>query len=359
VDIDFTAGGEIGHALTESELQNFKGRLYASPQGEYWWVDTHYVELDPSPSTPTAAVMSSCTRSSPDGTRYSGTGCTIAGHWTAGDGRHLSVVQLWVNGCCRFAKPWSGSTGPNEYSAVVPFSSTQFPHNSTMTLKAECWNDNADYDSGEQSKTAWNSAYVLVNGTMLPAEPGQQIAGPWAISALQDMNHETSPTAAVHSAQVILGNIPTYGVFYIYSHSVGDDGHGFYDCLWYPDLGGDPDYAVLTWQAAAAVGVEDEGQCPYVFVFLDTCYNGQSDAWLTAFGASAMVGWVGESQNTVYYGEWTKYFWEYLASEPLVGHTVQQALDHANYMRPNTVNYHCWGNSGLCLHKEYSYFPDP
>jgi hypothetical protein len=166
VDIDFTAPGEIGHALTESELQNFKGRLYASPQGDYWVVDAHYVELDPSPLTPTAAVMSSCTRSSPDGTRYSGTGCTITGHWTAGAGRHLTEVKLKVNNICRYRYWWYGSSGPDEWLANAPFSSTQFNDNSVMTLKAECWNDNSASAVDTDSKIAWNRGYISYNTSM-------------------------------------------------------------------------------------------------------------------------------------------------------------------------------------------------
>ena len=44
VDIDFTAQGEIGHALSQSEINNFRGQLYADLQGEYVRLATHYIE---------------------------------------------------------------------------------------------------------------------------------------------------------------------------------------------------------------------------------------------------------------------------------------------------------------------------
>ena len=93
---------------------------------------------------PTATVGYGCTRSSSDGTRYSGTDCTIIGTWQAGTGQTLTKVELWVGNVRRYVQEWSSGTGPTSWGLISrAFSSTQFAHNSTMTLRA-CFKTSTD-----------------------------------------------------------------------------------------------------------------------------------------------------------------------------------------------------------------------
>jgi hypothetical protein len=158
------------------------------------------------------------------------------------------------------------------------------------------------------------------------------------------MHHGTSGVVSTHTAQDICDNIPNYGVFYIYTHG---NHTSFNDC---PNTG-----AVTTQNVADAVGQKSAGQCPYVFVFLNSCWSAEDDEWLTAFGALAMLGWSETFLINNPYSEWSAKFWEHIKEN---GRTIAGAKDLAHYDVPDITGDIIWGANYLCLHKTYVTLPE-
>jgi hypothetical protein len=290
---------------------------------------------------PFATVWSACDRASSDESRYSGTRCTIGGRWYAGEGGHLTKVELWVDDICRWRQTWPAGTGPSENSHdEVPFSSTQFTSGFTMEMSALAYAgdpSNPVATSDPYSKIAWNQGYTLYNVQFATLGP---IAAGAAYSSLCYMLHETSGVISTHTAQNIRDNIPNFGVFYTYSHGTETS---FKDCI-YP--GGD---VVTTGQVVGAVSYKNPHQCPYTFVFLDTCYSG-TETFRQAFGATALLGWTILVPSNQTRCNWSMAVWDGLVARM----TVDEAVDLADSRVPGLDGYAVRGDGSYRVHNEYS-----
>jgi hypothetical protein len=313
--------------------------LAADTWGRYGWSPWVPVKVR---NYPIADLGYGSTRSSPDGTRYSGTECTITGHFEAGTG-NLWAVELWVGNVRRFVQTWAPGTGPTTYDASAPFSSTQFPHNSEVTLKACCWTDSWGYREGTKTKIMWNRGYVMwqVAGNLNPVRE-QRIANT-ADAALAAMNHGSSGVIHYHTAQNIKDSIPNFGVFYKYGH--GSE-LGFDECVNWPH----PDM-VFYDDIATAVGNKSAGQCPYVFAFPDHCGSADGDTLRSAFGCVELLGWFGDCVDNDDYADFSCAVWNSLAQKS----TVLEARRYAIQVTDNKIT-NCMlrgGRSDLKLHATY------
>jgi hypothetical protein len=294
------------------------------------------------PPPPAGCVRSSCDRASGGGGKYSGTNCTIKGAWVAGTGQKLTKVELWVNDVRRYVMEWSPPT-KTSWCATAPFSSTQFGHNTTMTLKSKCWNDAGKSREATDEKTAWNRGYVLYNQNGNYTDD----AATDADTELGYMNHGTSGAVGDHTATNIKNNIPNYGVFFIATHG---DPSWFADCFF---TGQPPNDKVVTANdVATAVANKDAGQCPYVFVFLLACYCASTeDTFLDAFAAKALLGWEGTPYDNSTYEEWCFTVWYALA--PPHKMTVYWARDYAHDQVQGVTDDVIRGDASRRLYLEY------
>lgn len=215
--------------------------------------------------------------------------------------------------------------------------------------------------------TIYNKAYVL--GNDLSTSVGADAASLVGVYA-RDMKHNSNCTISDYKS-FILSNIPTYTVFYMYSHGSWNlaeypNETVLWDCYGGPGDWNITDHAIPSSLIATAVGNKSSSQPAYNFVHIDSCYSAGYDGvqhtdMASAFGITssstnrAFLGFIGTSLDTLDNYNWVAEVWSSLQA----GQTINQAVNDANtligsnYVVEKVGQASIIGDPSTTLHKVY------
>jgi hypothetical protein len=199
------------------------------------------------------------------------------------------------------------------------------------------------------AKPVYNKGYVLGNtalmfGTTAKDDVNLLVAG---------MNYQSVPSSTAVKS-LILSSIPTYTVFYIYTHA----GPG-----WFKDCPNGTD--VTAGDVSTAVNSKSTSQAPYCFVHIDGCNScgsvGAIDTSLAdAFKISgtddrAFLGWLSNVDDTSNNEQWTKTVWSGLKAGKTVRAAVVDATAAITPKNPDGTNATWWilGDDRTTVHATY------
>ncbi len=288
-----------------------------------------------------------------DGSHYSGTVAYVIGRWEASPADPIKKVQLWVNGLLRFEQEWT-SNYPSVYPGGIScdvawkwvvFSTTQFAHASTLTLKAKMWTVSGQTAEATDSQhTAWNRAWVGAN----PENPYWVTRAGYARGFFLAASHMTTGVHTMATAGNILGTMPQFSCFHFTGHGTP---YGFQDCLYrLGDPFSDAHYVDETENDPEISGAvaEKEGVYPsYNFVFLDTCDSGATPCLKNAFATTSFIGWDGLQDGTPPYQTFVQTFYNSLGNEGTVGSSAIDA-----YNASGLCHFAVWGGT-YYVHRTY------
>ncbi len=293
----------------------------------------------------------------PDGTYYSGTAAYVIGRWIAGTGDSIKKVELWVNGVRRYQKEWT-SNYPSVYPDAIScdlawkwvlFSTTQFSHGSTLTLKAKVWTTDDQYAQATDTQhKAWNRAYVLQNRNLDYAETICTHVN----NRTSSMNHAApGPYDTDHAEDIVGpeadpgGRVKAFSVFYADTHGrLGELG----DCYCTKDP---PEECIVKPpDVAGAVAAKDGDYPGYNFVFLDSCNSAEAPpSFCGAFQTTASLGWVGLPEDSQPYADWAKAFFDGLVQQK----SVVDARSYADDEVGGIAHQVGWGDQTYKVHLTY------
>ena len=255
----------------------------------------------------------------------------------------ISSVTLNVGGT--FVKGYSGQP-PTLY-----WDTTQFPHNSTIKISVDAFDANNQLIGRD-----WKTVKVYNVGFAAAAIEGIEDRVTTAGSALANMHYNTTIlTASQVNKNIIIQNIKPSTVIQINCHG----------SLTQININGtlaEVPILNLTQEdilpSDISTEVQKKGDIPdYEFVLLDACYSANTDDFLTAFNAKAMIGLLG----TVYGGnerEFIKKFWELIqTTNEGKPYTIKAAMADAveavkdPYFKVDQLHgVKCLGDGNLILH---------
>jgi hypothetical protein len=154
---------------------------------------------------------------------YSGTSCIVVVHAGTVSGRWLTNMKLYIGGTLVRSSNYPSPGGPPAARMSVQFDSTHFPDGSPIHIKVQAWNNANEMGEAEVHVPAYNKGYDLINQTLTEIGETGAIVGLEMATA----NH-TVLAANNHTKTTILTNLPTYTVFFVYTH--GSPGR-FGDCF--------------------------------------------------------------------------------------------------------------------------------
>ncbi|MES4792337.1 MAG: hypothetical protein C4321_04540 [Chloroflexota bacterium] len=123
----------------------------------------------------------------------------------------LRSFQITINGTTVKSGTFS-SPYPPGIQATVYWDSTHFASGTSVTVQAQ-GTDSSGSQSAQFSVTTYNKAYVLGNSTL---SYGSTADG-YIAARTGEMNHATTSSTADRKTTILSG-LPTYTVFYIYTH---------------------------------------------------------------------------------------------------------------------------------------------
>lgn len=215
--------------------------------------------------------------------------------------------------------------------------------------------------------TLYNKAYVLGAGTCTTY--GDTTAD--AVSSqCASMNHSVYPASGANSSDhrdTILSNLPTYTVFYIYTHGAYDESPysgmtSFRDCD--SAIGDDPATECLSSGDIATAIAGKSGVPEYNIVHIDACdsagdgtdsHNDMAIAFgiLNADGSSktdrAYIGFNGACSDNQAHANWSGAIWQRLQA----GDRISAAVTYANNNYNPGGTAAIYGDANTTLHKVY------
>ncbi len=251
--------------------------------------------------------------------------------------RSISHVDFYIGGELTVQKDYPYPT--QSCSQPVIYDSTHFAGGQSITVKAIVTTNLSEVETFETpAKIVYNKGYDLVNQTLTggPGETGAIVG-----LELSAQAKHTVLAASDHVKATILANLPTYTVFFIYTHgSQAVFGDCFVDNT--PGVG-----AYLTAQEVGNANAQKGQLPPYCFVQFQACSvfaNGDS-SMASAFGIGpgsidrAALGW---SEDMAYGGPnewWIQDLWAALCTN---GRTLEQAIAQANVGQQHFGGDGCW-----------------
>ena len=290
---------------------------------------------------------------------FSGTNAYIGGHWKSPQG--LKTTELWVNGICRYRHQWNPPypttvpLPPNDAEGNycwMPFSTTQWADDTTLTLKATGYTPNGikteDIDTTHRT---WNRAYIFYSPDLsyLSTRAG------YASSFFSAANHFKVGPVSSATAEQIIGQIPQYSGFHGGSHG---NGLGIFDTYYHS---GDPwcdercvDQKEGDTEISDAIALKDQAPalCWYNFVFLDACASAMPpDSYLISwFGSQSAIGWTGNMNGTTPFRTFAQALYSNLGGQMMLSEAAFAASQTSGL---SSDNYAFLGGS-YYVHRTYT-----
>lgn len=201
------------------------------------------------------------------------------------------------------------------YEERIVFDSTHFAEATDIIVRIEATNNLGETNYAQYQARAYNRAYVLGNNEVSTAQ--LQVDDVFAYSTL--MNHFSLDTLW-HSKAHIQSAIPTYTVFYIYTHGIQN---GFHDCF---GEVGEPEqmlYGLPDVDISNPVASKTPNQPDYHFVFIDACST-LGDEYSSDFGVAqafelyslneCILGWRSLCSVNQHNVDWNTRLWSELST---------------------------------------------
>ena len=246
------------------------------------------------------------------------------------------------------------------------FDSSYFSDGTTLPIEAVITDSAGNEYNGQITGPIYNKAYVLGNQNMdtdfgQVSSDGLLAEADMYAQALASYQDPTGST--VDDKDTMLGNLPTYTDFYIYTHGNSDPDTGL---IWILDCVGfqnSPDAFWLFSQddptedqsVQAAVAAKSQQQPAYNLVHPDCCDTADYETMADAFGIGdgsvdrAYLGWIGFVDNNFdTMVNWSNVVWQDLEN----GQTLSFATGDATSWYPPTgdAQYAIIGDKNMTLH---------
>jgi len=298
-----------------------------------------------------------CANPSSSNAYWSGTVAQVMGHWKALSG--IAKVELYVNERLFYQQEWTSGyptiwppqPGPDKTWCVRAFSTTQWPDNTELVLKAVCVPRIGPTQTvTKPGQYARNRSWSLYNIDI--HESAAQAAGA-ADVACASSNHTADGPACGYLKGAILDKLSDYQVFYIATHSGGG---WFGDCL-YP--GSVPaDHAINASLVNYWLGDRTASDPGFNLVFIDGCNSAIVPTLYNGFSrdGSAVVqcylGWNTGIPDDDTSSDWTIAFWSGLQSQM----TVLAAIEYACSQVPGREGWWVTYGSNCCSYKLHAVY---
>jgi len=286
-------------------------------------------------------------------------GVALGGSDLATGSSHVYVSPVGNGGQPNITTDSNGNWQSVNNPGKVTFDSTHLlADGSSGDLRAKLNPGTAFYSTAISGVTLYNKAYVLANTTDIG---NSSTAASSVQSSCSSMNHSVNYSTSDANA-TILGNLPTYTVFYINTHG------GYNVFAQYPNQtvfeeccsNISADYTHYMGSSDVATAVSGKSGVPYYnFVQIDACNSAAYNDMAIAFGIlngdgstktdQAYLGWNGVAQDTSDHASWTGLVWSGLQS----GNTLSQAVTAANNAYSGFGTPSMLGDTGMTLHKVY------
>jgi hypothetical protein len=270
---------------------------------------------------------------------FSGTNCNATGS-TDFSQSLISYTLLLING--NQVKQYPDPTNPSATSSLsVVFDSTHFGDTNPITVEYQIQDTAGDpVVVKDVTANAYNEGYLLNdtaftsgNGLTALTDVGTRLGG---------MNHDTVSSEA--SKDSINSALPTYTVFYAYTHGYVDSfnhtafGDGSAQSVdYYIGLGQNwTDHYVLSSEVLASPNTKSLSQPPYNLAFVDGCETGVQSDLAYAFlygnpsggsGATdrAYLGWEVDLADDMRNVNWTNRMFQNLENGEILSDAIKDA----------------------------------
>lgn len=294
----------------------------------------------------------------------SGTNCWIHGHLVAKGTRRITEAKVWIDcGGSHLLRAWYQWDGQHQTATKdiqCDFSSTQFPCNSVLTLRIECWDTANAKGQGEKQANNWNRTYALYNSYRFVGDTDAALE--FRSNTASDakdrsvaMHHAVDGPFGNHSRSEILapGSMLSRGtVFFMATH--GNPAPMFKDCTTsdiLPSEIADPKNAI----AAKSTYPFPFGYPGYSLVFIAACYQAQ-EAMRAAFRTPAvLIGWEDLVLMNEVHRTYANCIWLRLASgQPVSEAVVNAPEDTYAALNIHPVTFATWiGDGSRVIHRVY------
>lgn len=184
----------------------------------------------------------------------SGTNSKATGMFVAANGAFVTYMKLWVSGTLVKTYAYGTDDWLRESSRIlgVTFASTHFADGTAVQVRVWGRDNAGNVREDTETTSVYNKAYVLGNWPMSWEENAvAEVSGRCGA-----MNHSVTQSMA-HDKPTILDNLPTYTVFYAYTH--GDIGV-FVDCVGGENAG--PEHRIFAEEVLSGDNVKSPQQPP-------------------------------------------------------------------------------------------------
>ena len=281
---------------------------------------------------------------------------------------YVSEMQLYLGG--NLVKEYQDTPdnpqNPHQTSATlsVVFDSSYFSDGTALPIEAVITDSAGNEYNGQITGPIYNKAYVLGNQNMdtdfgQVSSDGLLAEADMYAQALASYQDPTGST--VDDKDTMLGNLPTYTDFYIYTHGYSDPDTGLFwilDCIGFDDS---PDAFWLFSQddptedqsVQDAVAAKSQQQPAYNLVHPDCCRSAENETMANAFGIGdgsvdrAYLGWTMHPPDSFVWVNWSNVVWQDLFN----GWTLQDAVAHAiTVVGVGEGEYVIIGDKNMTLH---------
>ena len=328
---------------------------------------------------------------------FSGTACTasatavpLSGYLTHAqlcvgqNGSDTVVEEYYDKSLSPFTLPDDNSmnigSGLSTTTIAAIFDSTHFADASNVIIKLKVWDSNSGYYEAQITAPVKNRLYGIANQSFGLFRDDVASTSLDSVKHNADAMNYFTATSRTDDKQAIYDTLPSYTVFYAFTH--GFFGGGFGDCL-ATDNGGDAHFITIarslydntltfdyrSIQAIVATKTANLSLPPYNFIQLQACELGEDSSYADAFGITsgspdrACLAWGYTIADNELERDWLNTLWSNLsAGKTLYDAAVQAGTDSRvfgyderkeSFLQLRSVPCTIFGDPKMTLHNVY------